>query len=90
MKTKFFPVIVFACLFLGVSSLFAGCHYIGGVRGDGNVIKETRSVSSFNGIEISGAFDVYLKQGTTEEVIIEADDNILPLIRTDVVLYQPG
>ncbi|MCK9424264.1 MAG: DUF2807 domain-containing protein [Bacteroidales bacterium] len=85
MKTKFFPVIMFAFLFLGMTSLFAGCHYIGGIKGDGKVIKETRSVPSFNGIDISGAFDVYLKQGSTEEVILEADDNILPLIRTDVV-----
>ncbi|MCK9203433.1 MAG: DUF2807 domain-containing protein [Bacteroidales bacterium] len=85
MKTKFFSVVLIICLSLGMSSLFASCHYIGGANGDGKVVKETRSVQSFSGIDISGAFDVYLKQGAIEEVIIEADDNILPLITTEVI-----
>ena len=73
-----------ACLFLGMSSLFAGCRMIGGTSGDGNVLKETRQVGSFNAIEVSGAFDIIIKQGATEEVTVETDHNILPLVRTKV------
>jgi hypothetical protein len=58
---------------------------IGGANGDGNVLKETRTVASFDGIEVSGAFDIILKQGAAEEVIVEADANLLPIIRTEVV-----
>ena len=71
-------------LLLGMSGLFAACNQIIGVHGDGNVLKETRKVSAFDGIEVSGAFDIILKQGATEEVTVEADANLLPLIRTDV------
>jgi hypothetical protein len=83
--TRFFSVFMIVSIFLGMSSLFAGCTMIGGTHGDGNVLKETRKVTSFDGIEVSGAFDIILKQGTVEEVILEADANLLPLIRTDVV-----
>ena len=57
---------------------------IGGTSGDGNVLKETRKVGSFNSIEVSGAFEVMIKQGDAEEVTIETDRNILPLVRTEV------
>lgn len=71
---------------LSISGLFAACHTItGGIRGDGNVLKETRKVSSFDGIDVSGAFEIILKQGDTEGVVIEADANLLPVIRTEVV-----
>jgi len=75
--------LMLATLFMGMSSLFASCR-IGGTHGDGNVKKETRSVSGFDGIKVSGAFNIILSQGATEEVIIEADENILPLIITKV------
>ena len=86
MKTsRFFSAAMFISLLMGMSSLFAGCTMIGGTHGDGNVLKETRKVATFDGIEVSGAFEIILKQGATEEVIVEADANLLPLIHTDVI-----
>jgi hypothetical protein len=64
--------------------LFASCSVVG-ERGNGNVQKQERKVSDFNAIEVSGAFDVFISQGTTQSVILEADENLLPLIRTEVV-----
>jgi hypothetical protein len=64
--------------------LFASCSVLG-ERGNGNVQKQERKVAAFNAIEVSGAFDVILSQGTTQSVILEADDNLLPLIRTEVI-----
>ncbi|MBU3821695.1 DUF2807 domain-containing protein [Flavobacteriaceae bacterium XHP0103] len=55
-----------------------------GVRGNGIVEKETREVSSFNQLDISGTFNVFLSQGETESVTIEADNNIIPVIQTEV------
>jgi hypothetical protein len=83
--TRFFSKLMFASLFLGMSSLFASCHMIAGTSGDGNVLKETRKVASFDGIEVSGAFDIILKQGPAEEVVVESDANLLPIISTEVV-----
>jgi hypothetical protein len=85
MKTRsFIPVFLSVILFMGISGFSSGCNHLSGVNGDGKVTKETRAVSSFDAIEVSGAFKVYLKQGNTEELIVEADDNILPVIRTEV------
>ena len=81
---RIFSMFLFASLFVGMTSLFAACNMIPGTHGDGNVLKETRKISSFDGIDVSGAFDIILKQGTIEEVIVEADANLLPLIRTEV------
>jgi hypothetical protein len=63
--------------------IVVSCNVIG-ERGSGNVIRQERKVSSFNGIEVSGAFDVILIQGTSQMVVIEADDNLMDLISTEV------
>ena len=86
MKTRrFISICLVISLFMGMTSLFASCHVLGGLTGDGNVLKETRKVGPFSSIEVSGAFDIILKQGATEEVTVETDGNILPVIRTEVV-----
>lgn len=56
---------------------------VGQIKGNGNMQKVNRSTSSFTQIEVGGAFDVQLSQGDTK-VIVEADDNLLPYIETNV------
>lgn len=63
--------------------IIVSCNVIGEM-GSGNIIRQERKVSSFNGIDVSGAFDVKLTQGTSNSVIVEADDNLMDLIRTEV------
>lgn len=56
-----------------------------GVRGNGNVIKHERAINNaFSSIKATEGLDVYLTQGNTEGIIIEADDNLHELILTDV------
>lgn len=55
------------------------------ITGSGNVKKETRKVSSFDALDISSAFEVFLTQGNTESLVIECDDNIMEHIYTEVV-----
>jgi len=55
-----------------------------GVRGSGNVVSEQRSVAAFEGIKVSGIFRVEAVAGREQSVEIEADDNLLPLITTEV------
>ncbi|NOX47613.1 MAG: DUF2807 domain-containing protein [Chlorobi bacterium] len=63
----------------------SSCSYaFKGVKGDGNVVKQQRDVSSFSGIEVGGAFHVFLAQGTTEKLEVEADENLLGIIKTEV------
>jgi hypothetical protein len=46
--------------------------------------KETRAVSGFTGIDASSAFDITVTKGGTESLVIEADDDIMPLVRSEV------
>ncbi|GAB4410706.1 MAG: head GIN domain-containing protein [Bacteroidia bacterium] len=54
------------------------------ITGSGHVISETRNHSGFDGIVVSGAIHVYVHQGNRFAVRVEADDNVIPYIRTEV------
>ena len=54
-----------------------------GIKGNGIIKKETRDVSGFTGVSVGGAFDVYLTKGNTHKVVIEADENLLDIIKTE-------
>lgn len=53
-------------------------------KGSGNVIKEERSVANFKAVSVSSAIDVILTKGNEQSVIVEADDNIIKHILTEV------
>lgn len=80
MKTSFVASVL---LVVGLT----GCVGVGDwrtVRGSGNVISETRQVSQFDQVTVSGSGELFLEQGDEESLAIEADDNLLPLIESDV------
>ncbi len=54
------------------------------ISGNGNVQSQRRAVTTFDKIEINGVFNVFLSQGEKEEVRVETDENIQPLILTTV------
>lgn len=54
------------------------------ITGDGNVVKEIRSISAFDKIEAGGVINVVLIQGNGESLIVEADKNLIPLVQTKV------
>jgi hypothetical protein len=54
------------------------------VNGSGKLRSEARSVRGFNEVEISGAGTLTVEQGATETLTIEADDNIVPLLTSNV------
>jgi hypothetical protein len=54
------------------------------VKGSGVVASETRHVSGFDAIQLAGSADVTVSFGDSESVVVEAEDNILPLIETYV------
>lgn len=53
-------------------------------QGSMNVITETRQVASFRAIEASGSVKVSLLQGEEIGLTVEADDNLLELVVTEV------
>ncbi len=54
------------------------------VKGSGNIATEKRDISEFTGIDVSGVFQVEVITQKEFGVEITADDNLLPLIRTEV------
>ena len=75
-KLLFFVFLAFTNL-----SLFA---QFGSIRGNGNVVKTNRNVGSFSEIEAGGSLNVFLTQGSSNEVLIEADENLHEIIITEV------
>jgi len=67
----------------GIISL-SGCSGLDCKKGSGKMITETRKVTSFDKINISGGFDVIIKQDTAETLSITADDNLMDAIKNDV------
>ena len=53
--------------------------------GSGDIVSETRTLPSLDKLKVSGVFEVNIRYGTTQEVEILADDNILNKIRTRVI-----
>jgi hypothetical protein len=73
-----------ALLFL-VMLLVASCHHLHDqVIGSGVRQKQKRDLPSFNSISTEGAFDITVVSQQKQGVEIEGDDNILPLITTEV------
>src|SRR5260221_13662487 len=62
--------------------LLSAC--IHGVRGSGVRKTEQRDLPAFNAIDTSGAFEVEVVCQKPASFEIEADDNIVPLVQTEV------
>jgi len=54
------------------------------VIGSGNKITETRPVSGFDSIDLSGVGKLIVRQTGTQSLSIEGDDNIVPLVTAGV------
>lgn len=84
--SQFFPALVLVGVFgLAATSASAWDWNFGArVSGSGNIKTESRSVSGFTGISLSLPANAEIVQGGSEGIVIETDDNILPLIETVV------
>lgn len=75
-------------LVAGMSVVAAACQMNGlgfGERGSGNVTTETRQVSGFTGVVLEGSGEVNIEVTGTESLSIEAEDNIIPHLTSNVV-----
>jgi len=53
------------------------------IKGNGTVVKQDRTITSFKSLLIEGACNVIITQGAIESISIEADDNIQKYILTE-------
>lgn len=72
-------------LIFAVSAL-ASCRFTNGkqVKGNGNQRTENRSLNNFSNVSSFGEYDVYLTQGSSYSVQVEADENLMSYIETAV------
>ena len=54
------------------------------IKGNGNTTTETRKVSDFDGVNVGGSFDVILLKGKEGKITIEAEENLIEYIETEV------
>lgn len=55
-----------------------------GIKGSGNIKTEQREVSEFRSVRVGGAIVVEITAQKDYSLEVEGDDNILPLIKTDI------
>lgn len=54
------------------------------IKGDGNMVTKTRSVSDYDQIKVKGSLDVSLISGTEGQLKIEGESNLIEYIVTEV------
>ena len=82
---KRYSVIVFLIAALVLSACNVTLDLPNVVRGSGKLATESRTISGFTRIVVNGSGDAQITLGDSESLSIEAEDNILPLITSDVV-----
>ena len=70
--------------FVVLAGLAIGCNAVTGKKGSGNAKTETRGLTGFKEIEANGALNLDIGFGPEFVVKIEADDNLLEDITTEV------
>jgi len=54
------------------------------IKGNGNVISETRTTSDYDAIKVAGSFDVELVAGKEGKIIIKGEENLVSAIKVEV------
>ena len=86
MKTNIFqPLII---LFLITFVLFLRCNDSsekgGTIHGSGKIVKQTRTLEECSGVILQNTGNIYLTQADTQSISIEADDNIINKVETEL------
>lgn len=75
--------LVLALLLLAAIVSVTACD-VSFTRGSGDLITETREVSGFDSIDLSGFGEVNVTQGGGESLTIETDDNVMEHVKAEV------
>lgn len=77
-----------ALLFISLLAIGSTSCVIGSwdntITGNGNVVEESRDISGFTGVHVSSGIDVLLSEGDEFKVVVEADENLLEVIETEL------
>ncbi len=76
-----------AFLSLALLMSLSSCYIDGwneSISGNGRVVEETRDIDGFTGVLVSSGIDVYLSQGGSFDIRVEADENLQEVILTEL------
>lgn len=71
------------CMLAIFGLIFSGCS-LDNLTGSGRVTTEERTVAPFENVIVEGALEIHLAQGSNDPLMLEAEDNIMPVIETYV------
>jgi hypothetical protein len=74
-------------LLVVLSLVFASCGFpvrYTTVRGTGNTVTESRRVSGFDEVELSGIGTLIIEQGNSESLEITAEENLMPYLKSRI------
>ncbi|MFC6996470.1 head GIN domain-containing protein [Rufibacter roseus] len=77
---KAFSLVILLLTFFSVSTLVNAQT----VEGNGKITTQNRTVPAFTGLKITGGFEVVLTQGNKESLKLEAEENTMSHIETEV------
>jgi hypothetical protein len=55
-----------------------------GMKGEGELVKQELDIDDFTGVKLSFHGNIYLTQGATQKVVVEAQQNIIDNLKRDV------
>lgn len=84
-RVRFFTLMILALLATAALSACTGGASARAIVGSGSRNTESRDVSGFDAITLNGGGEVFIEFGDEESLTIEADDNILPVLTSEVV-----
>jgi hypothetical protein len=67
-----------------IAFTFSTVSCIPHIHGNGKVVKEERTLSNFEALEVSNGIDVLVTQDAFEKVVVEVDENLLKILKTEV------
>jgi hypothetical protein len=94
-KTAGFKVLAVILVILLAAVTFTSCIRITGFSGSGNLATQERNISGIKSVSVSAGMNLYIEQSGSESLRIEADDNVIPKILTEVkdgnlvIKYKP-
>jgi hypothetical protein len=77
-------VLILVITALTLSTMACGMNFYlpSTIKGNGNVVEESRSIKSFDQLDFQGIGNVYVTYGEKASLTIEAEENLLPYLET--------
>ena len=75
-------IFTFTLIITAILGVQAQTSRSGKLKGSGVIVTETRAARAFNSIKVGRAIEVVMKNDTDGKIIVRADDNVMPFVKT--------